>query len=73
MPNHGNGGKDLGKGGEKRHGKVLRDTIQGVKKPTITHLARRGGVKHINNLIYEEMRGVLKFFLRMSLRTQLCT
>lgn len=73
MSSRGNGGKDLGKGGEKRHGKVLHDTIQGIMKPTITRLARRGGVKRINNLIYEETRGVLKFFLRMSSGTQLLT
>jgi hypothetical protein len=77
----------LGKGGAKRHRKILRDNIQGVylsliymllfyallfyvlivisgiTKPAIRRLARRGGVKRISGLIYEETRGVLKIFL----------
>ncbi len=53
----------LGKGGAKRHRKVLRDNIQGITKPAIRRLARRGGVKRISGLIYEEIRGVLKVFL----------
>ncbi|OQS01232.1 cysteine protease family C01A [Achlya hypogyna] len=53
----------LGKGGAKRHRKVLRDNIQGITKPAIRRLARRGGVKRISGLIYEETRGVLKVFL----------
>merc|ERR1711951_27751 len=48
-----------GKGGAKRHRKVLRDNIQGITKPAIRRLARRGGVKRISGLIYEETRGVL--------------
>ncbi|KAM2383296.1 hypothetical protein COP2_042057 [Malus domestica] len=44
------GGKRLGKGGAKRHKKVLRDNIQGITKPVIRRLARRGGVKRINLL-----------------------
>jgi hypothetical protein len=43
-----------------RHRKVLRDNIQGITKPAIRRLARRGGVKRISGLIYEETRGVLK-------------
>ncbi|CAC5390013.1 Histone H4 [Mytilus coruscus] len=62
----GKGGKGLGKGGAKRHRKVLRDNIQGITKPAIRRLARRGGVKRISGLIYEETRGVLKVFLKMS-------
>ncbi|KAL9331882.1 hypothetical protein ACSQ67_001492 [Phaseolus vulgaris] len=65
MSGRGKGGKDLGKGGAKRHRKVLRDNIQGITKPAIRRLARRGGVKRISGLIYEETRGVLKIFLRM--------
>ena len=63
MSGRGKGGKGLGKGGAKRHRKVLRDNIQGITKPAIRRLARRGGVKRISGLIYEETRGVLKFFL----------
>ncbi|POW01879.1 hypothetical protein PSHT_12346 [Puccinia striiformis] len=64
------GGKGLGKGGAKRHRKILRDNIQGITKPAIRRLARRGGVKRISGLIYEETRGVLKVF--NSLGQQLC-
>ncbi|MBE3042278.1 hypothetical protein IMZ48_06800, partial [Candidatus Bathyarchaeota archaeon] len=42
------GGKGLGKGGAKRHRKILRDNIQGITKPAIRRLARRGGVKRIS-------------------------
>ncbi|XP_067881569.1 histone H4-like [Heterodontus francisci] len=62
------GGKGLGKGGTKRHRKVLRDNIQGITKPAIRRLARRGGVKRISGLIYEETRGVLKVFLENVIR-----
>ena len=51
------------RGGAKRHRKILRDNIQGITKPAIRRLARRGGVKRISGLIYEETRGVLKIFL----------
>jgi histone H2A/histone H4 len=63
MSGRGKGGKGLGKGGAKRHRKVIRDSIQGITKPAIRRLARRGGVKRISGLIYEECRGVLKIFL----------
>ena len=42
---------------------VLRDKVQGIRKPSIRRLARRGGVKRISGLLYEETRGVLKGFL----------
>ncbi|GLJ55875.1 hypothetical protein SUGI_1199730 [Cryptomeria japonica] len=42
MFRRGKGGKGLGKGGAKRHMKVLRDNIQGITKPTIKHMAKRG-------------------------------
>ncbi|MBA0864774.1 hypothetical protein Goshw_005998, partial [Gossypium schwendimanii] len=68
MSGRGKGGKGLGKGGAKRHRKVLRDNIQGITKPAIRRLARRGGVKRISGLIYEETRGVLKIFLENVIR-----
>ena len=68
MSGRGKGGKGLGKGGAKRHRKVLRDNIQGITKPAIRRLARRGGVKRISGLIYEETRGVLKVFLENVIR-----
>ena len=68
MSGRGKGGKGLGKGGAKRHRKVLRDNIQGITKPAIRRLARRGGVKRISGLIYDETRGVLKVFLENVIR-----
>ncbi|KYO39888.1 hypothetical protein Y1Q_0006752 [Alligator mississippiensis] len=66
---HGKGWVCLGgKGGAKRHRKVLRDNIRGFTKPAIRRLARRGGVKSISGLIYEETRGVLKVFLENVIR-----
>ena len=38
MTGRGKGGKGLGKGGAKRHRKVLRDNIQGITKPAIRRL-----------------------------------
>nr|XP_023882056.1 histone H4-like [Quercus suber] len=67
MSGHGKG-EGLGKGGAKQHRKVLRNNIQGITKPTIRRLARRGGVKRISDLIYEETRGVLKIFLENVIR-----
>ncbi|XP_058636684.1 histone H2A-like [Onychostoma macrolepis] len=63
----GKGGKGLGKGGAKRHRKVLRDNIQGITKPAIRASGARR-VKRISGLIYEETRGVLKVFLENVIR-----
>ncbi|KAK8967454.1 hypothetical protein KSP40_PGU010187 [Platanthera guangdongensis] len=62
------GRQGLEKGGAKHHRKVLRDNIQGITKPTIRCLARRGGVKRISGLIYEETHGMLKIFLENVIR-----
>jgi len=43
----------------------------GITKPAIRRLARRGGVKRISGLIYEETRGVLKIFLE-NVRSLFC-
>lgn len=64
----GKGGKGIGKGGSKRHRKVLRDNISGVTKPAIRRLARRGGVKRLAGTIYEATRSVLKEFLQRVIR-----
>lgn len=56
------------KPGVKRHRKLLRDNIQGITKPAIRRLARRGGVKRISGTIYEETRRVLKKQLEDVLR-----
>jgi histone H4 len=53
---------------QKRHRKVLRDNIQGITKPAIRRLARRGGCKRINGVVYEESRDALKWFLTNIIR-----
>jgi len=42
--------------------------MQGITKPAIRRLARRGGVKRISRLIYEEIRGILLVFLENVIR-----
>ena len=68
MSGCGIGGKGLGKGGANRHRRVIRDNIEGITKPAIRRLARRGGVKRISGLIYEEIKGILKVFLENTIR-----
>ena len=68
MSGRGKGGKGLGKGGAKRHRKVLRDNLGGITKPAIRRLARRGGVKRISGTVYDETRGVLKVFIENVIR-----
>merc|ERR1712216_447541 len=64
------GGK--GKGG--KHGakrstkKAVGASIQGITKPAIRRLARRGGVKRISSYVYSETRSVLKGFLENVVR-----
>ena len=63
------GGKGFGKVGAKRHAKkAIRETVLGVTKPAIRRLARRGGVKRISPLIYDETRVVLRSFLENVIR-----
>ncbi|CAG9332962.1 unnamed protein product [Blepharisma stoltei] len=65
----GKGGKGLGKvGAKKRHRRVIRENIQGITKPAIRRLARRGGVKRLSGLVYDETRNVLKVFLENVVR-----
>eukprot|EP00801_Mesodinium_rubrum_P004758 Mrub_04761.p7 GENE.Mrub_04761~~Mrub_04761.p7 ORF type:complete len:109 (+),score=17.24 Mrub_04761:841-1167(+) len=68
----GKGAKGLGKVGisGKRHHrkKMTKDSIQGITKPAIRRLARRGGVKRISALIYDETRTVIKQFLESVVR-----
>ena len=47
----------------KRMKKVLRDSLKSVTRGSIRRLARRGGIKRISGLLYEEVRGVLKAFV----------
>ncbi|KAL5961722.1 Histone H4 [Taenia solium] len=68
MSSRGKGGNGLGKGGAKRHRKVLRDNIQGITKPDIRYLTYCVGVKCISGLFDKEARGVLKVILAKVIR-----
>jgi histone H4 len=61
-------GKGLGKVGAKKRHHAVRDNIQGITKPAIRRLARRGGVKRLSGLVYDETRNVLKAFLESVVR-----
>merc|ERR1712216_925664 len=62
-------GKAMGKSAAKRlASKAIKQTIMGITKPAIRGLARRGGVKRISSLIYDETRTVLKAFLENVIR-----
>ena len=64
-------GKGMGgKGGKRltKRGNHLRNNIEGVTKPAIRRLARRGGVKRISGLIYEDGRKCLREFLDSVIR-----
>ena len=63
------GGKGTGKVGAKRRaGRSQRASIEGITKPAIRRLARRGGVKRISTFIYDDTRAVLKSFLENVVR-----
>ena len=47
---------------------MTKEVILGITKPAIRRLARRGGVKRISALIYEETRNVLKMFVENVVR-----
>eukprot|EP00826_Nyctotherus_ovalis_P036550 TRINITY_DN3251_c0_g1_i1.p2 TRINITY_DN3251_c0_g1~~TRINITY_DN3251_c0_g1_i1.p2 ORF type:complete len:117 (+),score=28.49 TRINITY_DN3251_c0_g1_i1:405-755(+) len=70
MPGKGKGGKGgFGKGGVKRLVcRPIKDNILGITKPAIRRLARRGGVKRISSLVYDESRCVIKAFLENVVR-----
>ena len=58
-------GKGAGKIATKRHNrKSSRPVLEGITKPAIRRLARRGGVKRISYYIYDYSRDVLKGFLQ---------
>ena len=54
--------------GARRHRMILRVPLQDITKSDIRRLARRGGVKRISGLVYEEAREVLKVFLENVIR-----
>ena len=67
----GKSGKAYGKVHSKKRigaGGRTRPVIEGVTKPAIRRLARRGGVKRISFDIYKEIRDVLSGFLRNVVR-----
>ena len=65
----GKGGKGVGKVGAKRHAKkASKANIEGITKPALRRLARRGGVKRISTFIYDDSRAVLKNFLESVVR-----
>ena len=47
---------------------ILRDNIQGLTKPAITRLARKGGIVRLSGPVYEEIRYVIKFTIENWLR-----
>ena len=55
-------GMGKGKRGAKRSA-LSQDNVQGITKPAIRRLARRGGVKRLSGLIYDESRKSLRDFL----------
>ena len=61
-------GKGLGKGGMKRNRIIGRQLRPALTNSDIRRLARRGGVKRISGLIYVEVRGILRIFLKNVLR-----
>lgn len=46
-----------------RHKKIIRDSIQGITKPAIKRLSKRGGNLRLSGLIYEEVRGIMKVYM----------
>lgn len=69
MVGTGKGGKGVGGGKGKVGNKNVRSkrhikaSIEGITKPAIRRLARRGGVKRISSFVYDDSRQVLKGFL----------
>ncbi|OBT68686.1 hypothetical protein VE03_01783 [Pseudogymnoascus sp. 23342-1-I1] len=66
VPNAGVGGT---RGvGARRYRKIVRDSIHGITKGDIKRLARRGGVKRISAMIYEDTREAMKSHLQLILK-----
>jgi histone H4 len=63
----GKGAKGSGRKGkqslQQRRRKMMRDVTQGITKSDIKRLARRGGCKRINKLVYDSARSAMKEFL----------
>lgn len=63
--------KSKSKGGAMKHHKVLRDSIFGITKGVIKRLSRRAGVKRMSNLVFEEIRIVMKGDLENLIRNSI--
>jgi len=72
MPGRGKGSIGLGRTAARRHAFRIKDTNKGITKPAIRRLARRGGVKRISGLVYEETRSVLREFLFNIIKDATC-
>ena len=60
MSGRGKGGKGLGKGGAKRHRKVLRDKIQGLTKPAVRRLERGRGKERMEEAVQKGEEGRIR-------------
>merc|ERR1712094_48270 len=59
----------IGKTGAGRSHRVIREgNMQGITKPAIRRLARRGGVKRVSGFIYEDARKVMKQSLEKTVK-----
>lgn len=57
-------GQGKGKGLVKRYyDKKAKGALEGIGKPCIRRMARRGGVKRISGAIYGEARGVMREYM----------
>lgn len=68
QPSFSGGGKGLmrsmgGKGPMMRHRSIQKPPLEGITKGDLRRLARRGGVKRISGICYDETRGALKEYL----------
>ena len=68
MSGRGKGAAGIGKGGAKRHRQIYKDALRGISKADVRRLARRGGVKRISSLTYDEAKASLKHFLETVIR-----
>ena len=65
----GAGGRGLGHGGARRHRRIYRDNIQGIKDEHCLAMAARAGVLQVSSHCFEEMRGIILEWLKNKLRS----
>lgn len=57
-------GQGQGKRGTRSSDKKRnKNVMDGLTKPAIRRLARRGGIKRVSSFVYDDTRGVLKSWL----------